>query len=74
MKELIDGYKLYYTEQNNAMNGVGIVADNDMKQNIVGVHQCQRKNVIPIISAYAPRAGLDESVKGQLREEMDGLM
>lgn len=30
-------YKLYYTERNNAKNGVGIVADKYLKEKIVGL-------------------------------------
>ena len=32
------------------------------------------EDIIHIICAYAPQAGLDESVKSQFWEEMDGLL
>lgn len=36
-KELTNSYKLYYTGNNNARNGVRIVVDKDLKEKIVGV-------------------------------------
>lgn len=37
VKELTDGYKLYYTRKNSARNGVGIVVFNTLKEKYVRV-------------------------------------
>lgn len=37
VKELTDGYELYYTRKNSARNGVGIVVFNDLKEKYVRV-------------------------------------
>ena len=75
VKELADGYKLFYAGKNNTGNRVGIVVDKDMKEKIVRVKRLGdriiaiklvlEKDIIHIISAYAPQAGLDESVRHQ---------
>eukprot|EP00268_Persea_americana_P000695 TRINITY_DN10213_c1_g1_i4.p1 TRINITY_DN10213_c1_g1~~TRINITY_DN10213_c1_g1_i4.p1 ORF type:complete len:121 (-),score=6.38 TRINITY_DN10213_c1_g1_i4:64-426(-) len=72
-KEFADSYKLLYAGKNNTRNGVGIVVDKVLKEKIVGVKRLGDKviaiilvleeDIIHIISAYAPQAGLDESVK-----------
>ena len=83
-KEFIDGYKLYYVRKNNTRNEVGIVVDKDLKEKIVGLKRLGDKiitiklvleeDIMNTISACAPHARLDENVKRQFWEEMDGLI
>ena len=76
VEDLADGSKLYYTRKNNAENGVGVVVDKDLKEKIVRVKRLGgrliaiklvlKKDVIRIISAYAPQARSYESVKSMV--------
>ena len=78
------GYKIYYTGLDRRRNGVGIVVDKDLKDNVVTV---SRKGdriilvklvlgdiIINIISVYALQFRLDEHIKTQFWESMDELM
>eukprot|EP00262_Sarcandra_glabra_P012088 TRINITY_DN3039_c0_g2_i3.p1 TRINITY_DN3039_c0_g2~~TRINITY_DN3039_c0_g2_i3.p1 ORF type:complete len:402 (+),score=55.32 TRINITY_DN3039_c0_g2_i3:275-1480(+) len=83
-KDLGEGFKLYYSGKSNSHNGVGIIADKDLKDKIVEV---KRKNdrimmvkiildkeILNIISAYAPQVGLRENVKQEFWQSMDELV
>ena len=80
----IDGFKLWYTGEANNKNGVGIIVDKDLKEKVVDVKRIGdriiaiklvlEKEIINIISAYAPQIGLDETTKKQFWENMDGLV
>ena len=69
----IDGFKLSYTGEVNNKNGVGIIVDKDLKEKVVDVKRIGdriiaiklvlEKEIINIISAYAPQIGLDETTK-----------
>ncbi|XP_043687611.1 craniofacial development protein 2-like [Telopea speciosissima] len=80
----LDDYKLWYLGDDSGRGGVGIVVDKDLKNEVVDVKRVGDRiisirlvldnEVINIVSAYAPQAGLDESVKIQFWEHMDGLV
>ena len=50
-------------------NGVGIIGDR-----IIAIKLVLEKEIINIISAYAPQIGLDETTKKQFWENMDELV
>ena len=76
------GYKIYYTGLDRRRNGVGIVANKDLKDvtvskkgdRIILVKLILWGNIINIISVYAPQVGLDEHIKTQFWKSMDELM
>lgn len=78
------GYKIYYTGLDRRRNGVGIVVDKDLKDDVITVSRKGDRiilvklvlggNIINIISVYAPQVGLDEHIKTQFWESMDELM
>ena len=66
------GYKIYYTGLDRRRNGVGIVVDKDLKDDVTMSRKGDRTilvklvlegNIINIISVYAPQVGLDEHIK-----------
>ena len=69
VKELVDGYKLFYARKKNTRNKVDIVVHKDLKEKIVGVNRLSdriitiksvlEEDIIRIFSAYASRPGLD---------------
>ena len=76
VKELKNiGYKIYYTGLDRRRNGVGIVVDNDLKDDVITVSRKGDRiileklvlggNIINIISVYDSQVGLDENVKSQ---------
>ena len=80
----IDGFKLWYTGEANNKNRVRIIVDKDLKEKVVDVKRIGdriiaiklvlEKEIINIISAYAPQIGLDETTKKQFWENMDALV
>ncbi|XP_043717506.1 uncharacterized protein LOC122665422 [Telopea speciosissima] len=80
----LDDFKLWYLGNESRRGGVGIVVDKDLKNEVVDVKRFGERilsiklvldnEVINIVSVYAPQAGLDESVKIQFWEHMDGLV
>ena len=66
-------YKIYYTGLDRRRNGVGIVVDKDLKDDVITVSRKGDRiilvklvlggNIINIISVYAPQVGLDEHIK-----------
>jgi hypothetical protein len=78
------GFKLWYTENTSTKNGVGIVLDKSLKDEVVDIKRqgdmiilvklLVGHLVFNIISAYAPQIGLNESVKMQFREKLDALV
>ena len=78
------GFKIFYTGKHRHRNGVGIVVDKNLKNDIVTVIRrgdrlilvklVLGENIINIISAYAPQVGLDEFTKVQFWEQMDELI
>lgn len=71
----VDGFKLWYSAVSRDRNGVGILVDQDLRGQVVGVNRVNDrlmaiKLIIEglsynVISAYAPQAGLDEATKKQ---------
>ena len=65
-------------------NRVGVLIDNSLKNGVVGVRRQGDRiilvklvvgdMVLNVISAYAPQVGLDESVKRQFWEDLDGMV
>ncbi|XP_043710423.1 uncharacterized protein LOC122659376 [Telopea speciosissima] len=80
----LDDFKLWYLGDESGRGGVGIVVDKDLKNEVVDIKRFGDRilsiklvldnEVINIVSAYAPQAGLDESFKLQFWEHMDGLV
>jgi exonuclease III len=67
------GFKLWYTGTTSTKNGVGIMLDKSLKNEVVDIKRqgdriilvelLVRDLVFNVISAYAPQIGLNESVK-----------
>ncbi|XP_043710378.1 uncharacterized protein LOC122659315 [Telopea speciosissima] len=80
----LDDFKLWYLGGERGRGGVGIVVDKDLKNEVVDVKRIGDRilsiklvvvnEVINIVSVYASQAGLDDSVKLQFWEHMDGLV
>jgi hypothetical protein len=78
------GYKIWYTGINKNRNGVGIVMSREFIDNVVEVRRKGDRilliklvlgtNIINIISVYAPQVGLDDSIKRQFWEDLDGVV
>ena len=83
-KEIGDGYKLFYSGVHNKRNGVGVILDKELKENVIGVKRVSDrvmslrvligKEVCKIVSAYAPQVGCDEEEKEAFWEEMTQVM
>ncbi|XP_042478015.1 uncharacterized protein LOC122059320 [Macadamia integrifolia] len=81
--KMLDDFKLWYLGDQSGRDGVGIVVDKDLKNDVVDVKRVGDRIIslklvldkeVKIISVYAPQAGLDESYKLQFWEHMDELM
>jgi exonuclease III len=67
------GFKLWYTGTTSTKNGVGIMLDKSLKNEVVDIKRqgdriilvelLVRDLVFNVINAYAPQIGLNESVK-----------
>jgi hypothetical protein len=84
-KEVEDtGFKLWYTGNTSAKNGVGIVLDKRLKAGVVDMKRQGDRIILMkllvgdlvfnVISAYAPKIGLNESVKMKFWEELDAIV
>lgn len=72
----IDGFKLWYKREANNKNGIRIIVDKDLNEEIVDVKRISdgiiaiklvlEKEIINIISVYAQQIGLDETTKKKL--------
>jgi exonuclease III len=78
-KEVEDtGFKLWYTGNTSTKNGVGIVLDKSLKDEVVDIKRQGDRIILVkllvgdlvfnVISAYVPQIGLNESVKMQFWE------
>jgi exonuclease III len=85
VKEVEDtGFKLWYTGNTSAKNGVGIVLDKRLKAGVVDIKRQGDRIILVkllvgdlvfnVISAYAPKIGLNESVKMKFWEELDAIV
>jgi exonuclease III len=69
------GFKLWYTEKERSTNGVGILIEKSLKNEVIAVRRKGDKIImiklifgdliLNIISAYAPQVGLSDDVKRQ---------
>ena len=81
-KELGDGYKLIYSgTDERGRNGVGVVLDQDIKEQIVEVERKSSRilriklmygqETINVVSAYAPQTGCSDAEKEEFWLKMD---
>ncbi|KAM2399376.1 hypothetical protein ACFXTH_035947 [Malus domestica] len=78
------GFKLWYSGTNRTRNGVGIIVDKTLTQDIVDVKRVGDRimaikivigqELINVISAYAPQVGLDTSSKEKFWEDLGDLV
>ena len=83
-KEIGEGYKIIYAGKTSSRNGVGVVVDEVMKANVVGVVRKSDRviivklvlgsKVLNVVSAYAPQIGCEESLKEEFWREMDEIV
>ena len=67
------GYKLWYTSRDRNRNGVGVIIDKQLFEDVVEVRRkCDRilliklilgREIFNVIRIYAPQVGLDDSGK-----------
>ncbi|XP_050497452.1 craniofacial development protein 2-like [Diabrotica virgifera virgifera] len=83
-KELGDGYKLWYVGSSNTRNGVGIIADSEMKDNVVEVVRTSDrmmsvkfvidKEVLNVVCVYAPQTGLGENERRAFYDQLGDIL
>jgi len=84
-KELEDtGFKHWYTGTTANRNGVGVLIDKSLKDDVVDVRRRGDRIilvklvvgdlVLNVISAYAPQVGHDESAKRQFWDDLDDMV
>jgi hypothetical protein len=84
-KEVEDtGFKPWYTGNTSTKNGIGIVLNKSLKDEVVDIKRQGDRVILVkllvgdlvfnVISAYASQMGLNESVKMQFWEESDALV
>ena len=69
-KEIGDGFKLFCSGTRNKRNGVGVILEKELKENVIGVTRVSDrvmslrvltgKEVCRIVSAHAPQVGCDK--------------
>ncbi|XP_071722944.1 uncharacterized protein [Rutidosis leptorrhynchoides] len=77
-------HKLWYSGKYKNMNGVGIVVDKSILDDVIEVQRygdrafriklMMGKDVLHVISAYAPQVGLSDSIKQEFWDSMDVIM
>ncbi|XP_060177801.1 uncharacterized protein LOC132607736 [Lycium barbarum] len=80
----VDGYKLWFSGKSGDRNGVGILVDSELRDQVVEVRRVNDRMMtiklvvegftLNIISAYAPQVGLDEEVKRRFWEDLDEVV
>ncbi|KAG5571716.1 hypothetical protein H5410_061482 [Solanum commersonii] len=80
----VDGFKLWYSGGSRDRNGVGILVDGDLREQVVEVRRISDRLMtiklviggctLSVISAYAPQVGLDEEAKKLFYEDLDGVV
>ncbi|XP_063592172.1 craniofacial development protein 2-like [Penaeus indicus] len=81
VREIGEGYKLYYSGNRTGRNGVGIIVDKELKQRVVEVQRpsdrlmtikvLAGKNLINIVSGYTPQIGCEDQEKEDFREQLE---
>jgi exonuclease III len=74
------GFKLWYTGKKRSRNGVGILIDKSLKNEVVAVRRqgdmiklIFEDLVLNVISAYAPQVGLRDDVKRRFWKDLEDL-
>jgi len=80
----IDGYKLWYSGFKRAANGVGILVEKDLTEQVVEVRRKSDRimsirlvvgsEIFNVVSVYGPQIGLDEDIKRLFREDLDEVI
>ncbi|XP_055825059.1 uncharacterized protein LOC129893575 [Solanum dulcamara] len=80
----IDGFKLWYSGGSRDKNGVGILGDGDLREQVVEVRRINDRMIkiklviggvnVNIISVYASYVGLNKEVKMLFWEELDKVV
>ncbi|KAG5612532.1 hypothetical protein H5410_023813 [Solanum commersonii] len=81
---VVDGFKLWYSRGSRDRNGVGILVDGDLREQVVEVRRINDRLMmvklviggctLSVISAYAPQVGLDEKAKKLFYEDLDEVV
>ncbi|KAG5600776.1 hypothetical protein H5410_032146 [Solanum commersonii] len=80
----VDGCKLWYSGASMDRNGVGILVDEDLREQVVEARRISDKLMtiklvirgctLSVISAYAPQVGLDKEAKKLFYEDLDEVV
>ncbi|WMV29422.1 hypothetical protein MTR67_022807 [Solanum verrucosum] len=80
----VDGFKLWYSGGSRDRNGVGILVDGDLREQVVEVRRINDRLMLiklvvggctlSVISAYAPQVGLGEEAKKLFYEDLDEVV
>jgi Endonuclease-reverse transcriptase len=78
------GFKLWYTEKERSRNGVGILTDKSLKNEVVAVRRQGDRIimiklifgylVLNVISAYAPQVDLSDDIKRRFWEDLEDMV
>ena len=78
------GYQLWYTGRDRNHNGVGVIINKQLLEDVVEVRRkgdrillvklILSKEIFNVISVYAPQVGLDEYSKQQFWENLDEIV
>ncbi|KAG5596497.1 hypothetical protein H5410_037729 [Solanum commersonii] len=81
---VVDGFKLWYSGGSKDRNGVGILVDGDLREQVMEVRRINDRLMmvklviggcsLSVISAYAPQVGLDEEAKKLFYEDLDEVV
>ncbi|KAG5580523.1 hypothetical protein H5410_051150 [Solanum commersonii] len=81
---VVDGFKLWYSGGSKDRNGVGILVDGDLREQVVEVRRINDRLMmvklviggctLSVISAYAPQVGLEEEAKKLFYEDLDEVV
>ncbi|KAF3661489.1 putative BRCT domain-containing protein-like isoform X1 [Capsicum annuum] len=80
----VDGYKLWYSSSERRRNGVGILVDEELREQVLEVNRVSDRVMtiklviggftVNICSAYAPQVGLHEEEKRRFWEVLDEVV
>ena len=70
------GYKLWYTGRDRNRNGVGVIINKQLLEDVLEVWRKGDRiwEIFNVISVYAPQVGLDKSSKYQFWEHLDEIV